>query len=387
MIPYNRQSISEEDIDAVVAVLRSSHLTQGPEVAAFEAALCSYCHAPFAVTTTNGTAALHLALLALDVGPGDRVWTTPNTFLASANAALYCQAEVDFVDIDYASGNLDPHQLTIKLETAKRVHQLPKALIVVHFGGNACQMEAIKAVTAHYGIALIEDAAHALGSSYSNGEKIGSCHYADVTTFSFHPIKSITTGEGGAILTRDSGLAAKARLLASHGVVRGDPDRQRDEPWQYQQQLLGYNLRLSDIAAALGHSQLQRLDRFLQRRRQLAQRYHHALQALPVDPLTPEAELHHSAWHLYPLHLQEEGHIRQRATLVNQLLAAGIATQVHFIPVHTQPWYQKLGFHWGDFPEAERHYHTTISLPLFPDMGFDQQEYIIATLSRLLKTI
>ncbi len=380
MIPYGRQSISQADIDAVVEVLRSDWLTQGPMIPRFEKAVAKYCGARSAVACTSGTAALHLACLALGISPGDSVWTSPNTFVASANCARYCGAEVDFVDIDPRTYNMCVQALEKKLALAKRRGRLPKAVIPVHFAGQACDMENIAALAREYGFFVIEDASHAIGGEYKS-QKIGSCSHSHMTVFSFHPVKIVTTGEGGMVLTNEPELAKRAALFASHGITK-DPALMVEPShgaWYYQQLELGYNFRMTDIQAALGFSQLQRIDDFIARRRALATRYNSALSDLPlVLPWQSPNSL--SAWHLYTIRLQPGSSRNARHEVFEALSASGIGTQVHYIPVHTQPYYRNLGFETGNFPEAEQYYEDALSLPLYYELSYEHQDEVVAAL-------
>lgn len=382
MIPYGRQQISDADIQAVVEVLRSDFLTQGPAVPQFERTIATYCGVPHAVAVNSATAALHLACLALDVGPGDWVWTSPVTFVASANCALYCGARVDFVDIDPHTANLSVERLAEKLARAEKEAKLPKVVIPVHLCGQACQMEAIHALGKKYGFRIIEDASHAIGGRYQ-GEAIGGCRYSDITIFSFHPVKIITTGEGGMAMTRDAGLANRMQLLRSHGITR-DPSRMThapDGPWYYQQIELGFNYRMTDIQAALGNSQASRLDEFVARRHEIAARYDLKLLGLPLTPLRqiPEA---FSALHLYVVRLDLPQLRRNHREVFEALRTAGIGVNLHYIPVHRQPFYQRLGFEAGDFPEAEQYYREAISLPIYAALTDAQQDTVIEVLRR-----
>lgn len=381
MIPYGRQSISEEDIRAVLAVLRSDFLTQGDQVPAFEQAMLNYTGAQFAVAVNSATSALHLACLALDLGPDDWLWTTPNTFVASANCGRYCGAEVDFVDIDPTSYNLCCRALTHKLEQAQQQGKLPKVVVAVDFAGQPCDWETLRDLARQYGFYLIEDASHAVGGTYK-GQPIGNSSYADITVFSFHPVKIITTAEGGMALTNNAELASRMARLRSHGITRIEAEmtHEPDGPWYYQQLELGLNYRMTELQAALGSSQLQRIDEFVARRRSLAQRYDHVLSGLPLQcpQQHPEGE---SAFHLYPIVLQDTS---RRLEVFNKLRAAGIGVNVHYIPVHTQPYYQQRGHRIGDYPIAEAYYAGAISLPLYADLSNEQQEFIIATLKQVL---
>lgn len=380
MIPYGRQSLNEADIDAVVTALQSDWLTQGPAIPAFESAMAARCGANHAIAACNATAALHIACLALEVGPGDRVWTSPNTFLASANCARYCGATVDFVDIDPQTLNMSVEALAIKLALAKTVDQLPKVIIPVHFSGQPCDMEAIGELARQYGCRVIEDAAHAVGATYRNAPT-GNCAYSDITIFSFHPVKIITTAEGGMALTNDTELALRMSRLRSHGIVR-EPDElvnESDGPWYYEQIELGYNFRMTDLQAALGSSQLQRLDAFLNARQTLAGRYDNLLADLPVT-LPTRLPHRQSAWHLYPVQVAPE----RRRAVFEAMRAAGIGVQVHYIPVHLHPYYRNLGFRPGDYPHAEAYYRGAFSLPLYPSLTESEQDSVVSALSNAL---
>lgn len=383
MIPYGRQNVDQADIDAVVEVLRSDWLTQGPTLERFERAVAERCRADHAVAVCNATAGLHLACLAAGLGAGDLLWTSPNSFVASANCARYCGADVDFVDIDPLTWNLDVRALAEKLERARAAGRLPKVLVAVAFSGQSCAMREIARLAEVYGFRVIEDAAHALGATYA-GQPVGSGRYADLTVFSFHPVKIITSGEGGMVLCNAPELAQRLRDLRSHGITR-DPARMSEPShggWYYQQTELGFNYRMCDIQAALGLSQLSRLDEFLARRRELAARYQRLLADLPLQlpALQDEAE---SAWHLYVVRLDEGLEDRHRA-IFEGLRGAGIGVNLHYIPIHLQPYYRELGFADGDFPEAERYYRQAISLPLFPDLSDAMQDQVVDTLRRVL---
>ena len=384
MIPYGRQDISEADIDSVVAVLRSDFLTQGPAVPNFEQAVASFTGARHALAMNSATSALHVACLALGVGPGDRVWTSPITFVASANCALYCGASVDFVDIDPKTYNLSVACLTDKLERAERDGTLPKVVIPVHLCGQPCQMEAIHALGKRYGFRIIEDASHAIGGRYLD-QPIGSCQFSDITIFSFHPVKIITTGEGGMAVTQQDELAAKMALLRSHGITR-DPEMMThaaDGPWYYQQIELGYNYRMTDLQAALGVSQMHRLDEFVSARHQLADRYDRELADLPI--ITPwQDPAGYSSFHLYVIRLKLELIGMTHRQVFEELRAAGIGVNLHYIPVHLQPYYKQLGFEPGTLPEAEAYYSEAISLPLFAQLGHSDQSRVIGALRSVL---
>jgi UDP-4-amino-4,6-dideoxy-N-acetyl-beta-L-altrosamine transaminase len=384
MIPYGRQSISTQDIDAVVEVLRSDWLTQGPTIERFEQAMAATCQARHAVAVSNATAALHIACLALDLGPGDWLWTSPNTFVASANCGLYCGAQVDFVDIDPLTLNLSVPALAAKLAQAQSRGRLPKIVVPVAFAGQSCDMAGIRALAEQYGFRIIEDASHAVGASY-RGRPVGCGDFADITVFSFHPVKIITTGEGGLLTTQDDQLAERLRRLRSHGITR-DPalmTQASDGPWYYQQLELGYNYRITDIQAALGLSQLTRLHAFVTRRRALAARYAELLADLPLTLPSAQQDAE-SAWHLYPVRVQLDALHSDQAQIFSALRAAGIGVNLHYIPVHLQPFYRQLGFTDGDFPEAERYYRQAMSLPLYPDMTDEQQEQVVQALISVL---
>jgi UDP-4-amino-4,6-dideoxy-N-acetyl-beta-L-altrosamine transaminase len=385
MIPYGRQDISDSDIQAVVAVLRSDFLTQGPAVPAFEAAVARYCDVDYAVAVNSATSALHIACMALGVGKGDVVWTSPITFVASANCALYCGAEVDFVDIDPRTYNLGVEPLAEKLALAAQAGRLPKVVIPVHLCGQACDMQAIHALSQRYGFKIIEDASHAIGGRYK-GEPLGNCRYSDITVFSFHPVKIITTGEGGMALTSDAGLAKRMQLLRSHGITRDPADmtQEPDGPWYYEQIDLGFNYRMTDMQAALGLSQMDRLDEFVARRHALARRYDELLADLPVA-LPWQQPVNYSAYHLYPVVLDRARTEADRGLVFSTMRRAGIGVNVHYIPVHTQPYDRQLGFAAGDFPAAEAYYAGAISLPLYYGLGEQDQDRVVAVLGRVLQ--
>jgi UDP-4-amino-4,6-dideoxy-N-acetyl-beta-L-altrosamine transaminase len=381
MIPYGRQEITRADIDAVVEVLQSDFLTQGPMVPRFEQAIAGHVGARHAVAVNSATAALHLAWRALGLGPGDWLWTTPITFVASANCALYCGAGVDFVDIDPRTYNMCPEALERKLQQAEREGRLPKIVVPVHLCGQPCDMAAIRALGERYGFRIIEDASHAIGGKYK-GEFIGNGRYSDITIFSFHPVKIITTGEGGMALTNDRALADKMALLRSHGITRDAAQMTKapDGPWYYQQIELGYNYRMTELQAALGVSQTTRLDEYVARRHALARRYDALLADLPV--VTPwQHPDSYSGLHLYVIRLQAR---QAHAAVFDALRAAGIGVNLHYLPVHTQPYYQRMGFKEGDFPESERYYAEAISLPMYPTMTEAQQDEVIAALRKVL---
>ncbi|MDQ7075188.1 MAG: UDP-4-amino-4,6-dideoxy-N-acetyl-beta-L-altrosamine transaminase [Gammaproteobacteria bacterium] len=381
MIPYGRQEILAEDIEAVVAVLQSDFITQGPAVVQFEQALAKEVGAAQAVAFNSATSALHVACLALGLGAGDWLWTVPNTFVASANCAFYCGAQVDFVDIDPRSYNMCVDALAEKLRWAEGAGKLPKVVIPVHFAGQSCQMSEIKALADQYGFCLIEDASHAIGGRYLD-QPIGACQYADITVFSFHPVKIITTAEGGVATCKSKQLAATLARLRSHGVTR-DPSvisAQDEGGWYYEQIELGFNYRMSDLHAALGVSQLQRLSAYIERRDEVKQRYDALLSDLPLTVPWQHPDSH-SALHLYPIQLHDPA---ERRRVFDDLRQAGIGVNVHYIPVHTQPFYQKRGFAWGDFPQAEAYYQGAISLPMFPTLSEAQQDEVVVALQKAL---
>lgn len=385
-IPYGRQNITEEDIDAVVNVLKSDYLTQGPKVPEFEQAIKNHCVVRYALAMNSATSALHVACLALGVGKGDVVWTTPITFVASANCALYCGATVDFVDIDPQTYNLSVELLEQKLKVAKEQNNLPKVVIPVHLCGQPCDMEAIHALSREYGFLIIEDASHAIGGSYQN-KPIGNCQYSDITVFSFHPVKIITTAEGGVATTNSDELAQKMDLLRSHGITR-DTDlmtHEPDGPWYYQQIDLGFNYRMTEMQAALGVSQIQRLQSITESRHEIAQRYNVQLANLPVT-VPFQIQESYSGLHLYVIRLKLDEIKSTHLEVFDSLRAANIGVNLHYIPVHLQPYYQNhFSFQIGDFPQAEQYYGEAISLPLYPDLTEEQQDYIVKTLEGILK--
>jgi len=381
-IPYGKQSISDDDIAEVVRVLKSDFLTQGPSVTAFEQAIAEKVGAQFAIAGNSATSILHLACLALGVGVGDRVWTSPNTFIASANCARYCGAEVDFVDIDPRTYNLSAEKLEEKLISAKRLNTLPKVVIPVHFAGQSCDMEAIHRLSQEYGFAIIEDASHAIGGQYQD-HPIGDCRYSDICVFSFHPVKIITSAEGGMALTNNANIARLLRTYANQGITK-DPQYliQNVGDWYYEQHTLGFNYRMTEMQAALGLSQLSRLDQFIEKRHQQFKYYEKLLKDFPIT-LPFQAEDSHSSLHVYPILLPEHNKAARKGVF-EVLRHAGIGTQVHYIPVHTQPYYQALGFQLGDFPVAEDYYSRTLSLPLFADLTTAQQERVALILKHAL---
>ncbi|WP_417596834.1 UDP-4-amino-4,6-dideoxy-N-acetyl-beta-L-altrosamine transaminase [Oceanospirillum sp.] len=385
MIPYGKQDINQADIDSVLEVLNSDFLTQGPKVPLFEQTLAKKVGAKYALATNSATSALHIACLALGLGEGDWLWTTPVTFVASANCGLYCGAQVDFVDIDPDTYNLSPKALEAKLITAKQEGTLPKVLVAVHLCGQPCDMQAIHTLSQRYGFKVIEDASHAVGGRYQS-DYIGSGRYSDITVFSFHPVKIITTAEGGMALTNDDRLAEKMNLFRSHGVTRDQSlmTHEPDGPWYYQQVELGFNYRMTELQAALGISQSQRLDDFVTRRHQLASRYNQLLQNLPIT-LPWQHPDSYSGLHLYVIRLQLDKIDKTHRQIFEGLREKGIGVNLHYIPVHTQPYYQKMGFCPGDFPEAEKYYSEAISLPMYQGLTDQQQSDVVSALKTLLE--
>jgi len=383
MIPYGKQSISEEDIQAVVDVLRSDFLTQGPTIKLFEQAVCRQVHSNYAVAVNSGTSALHIACKALGLGQGDILWTTPITFVASANCGLYCGAKVDFVDIDPDTFNMSVSVLEIKLQQAKKNDCLPKIVIPVHLCGLPCDMESIAQLAKKYGFHVIEDASHAIGGRYKNTE-IGSCLYSDVTIFSFHPVKTMTTGEGGLAVTNDKLLAEKMALLRTHGITRA-PDSMThasDGPWYYQQIDLGFNYRMTDMQAALGISQLKRLKQFVEQRHTIATQYDELLADLPVRSQLREGA--YSGMHLYVIRLITGQIKKTHRQVFEAMREAGIGVNLHYIPIHLQPYYQAMGFKFGDFPKAESYYHDAITLPMFSALTEIEVKQVVTTLREII---
>lgn len=383
-IPYGRQQISEQDIEAVVKVLRSDWLTQGPAIERFEQAVATYCGARYAVAVSSATAALHIACLAADLGAGDFLWTSPNTFVASANCGLYCGASVDFVDINSDTYNLSVEALESKLIWAERKGCLPKVVVPVHLAGQSCEMDKIAALAQKYGFTVLEDASHAIGGLYQ-GKAIGSCQFSDMAVFSFHPVKIITTGEGGMVLTNRADLYEKLIRLRSHGITR-NPDLMEGKShgdWYYQQLELGFNYRMTDIQAALGTSQMKRLDEFVVRRRFLAQRYDRLLQDLPLTLPWQHPDTK-SSWHLYIIRLNLDKISKTHRQIFESLRQTGIGVNLHYIPVHTQPYYQSFGFQWGDFTNSETYYQEAISIPIHFSLKELEQDRVSTVLNEIL---
>jgi UDP-4-amino-4,6-dideoxy-N-acetyl-beta-L-altrosamine transaminase len=391
MIPYGRQDITQADIDAVTAVLRSDFLTQGPAVPAFEKAVCDLVGVKHAVAVNSATSALHIACAALGLGPGDRLWTVPNTFVASANCARYCGADVDFVDIDSATWNMSVSSLRDKLAVARRESRLPKIVVPVHFGGQATEQRAIHELAQEFGFRVIEDASHAIGAS-AHGEAVGNCRWSDITIFSFHPVKIVTSGEGGMSLTNDAQLADLMAMLRSHGITR-DVKRMRGyqietggtqmQPpaWYYEQLILGFNYRITDVHAALGSSQLNRIGDYVRRRNELARRYDAALRGLPLRlPVVQPGNV--SAFHLYVVRLH--GAKKTHREVFDEMRLRGVAVNLHYAPVHLQPYYRELGFNDGYCPEAEAHGREAITLPLYPTLSEREQDIVITALREAL---
>ncbi|MBD2691070.1 UDP-4-amino-4,6-dideoxy-N-acetyl-beta-L-altrosamine transaminase [Anabaena catenula FACHB-362] len=383
-IPYGRQDINQADIDAVVEVLRSDCITQGSAIERFEQAVAEYCGTKYAVAVSSATAALHIACLAAELGAEDILWTSPNTFVASANCGLYCGAKVDFVDIDSNTYNLSINELENKLSWAEKQGCLPKVVIPVHFAGQCCEMDKIAVLSQQYNFKIIEDASHAIGAKYQ-GKPVGCCEFSDMTVFSFHPVKIITTGEGGMVLTNQKNIYQKLIRLRSHGITR-NPDLIQGKShgaWYYQQLELGFNYRMTDIQAALGASQINRLDEFVERRQFLANRYNELLQDLPLTlPWQhPDTE---SSWHLYVIRLKLEKINKSHRQIFEALRQAGIGVNLHYIPVHTQPYYQHLGFKEGDFLNSEKYYQQAISIPLYYGLSLKEQDKVVTELQGIL---
>ena len=384
MIYYGRQSIDETDIAAVEAVLRSDFLTQGPAIERFEQCVADYCGEKYAVAVCNATAALHIACRAAGLGAGDILWTSPITLVASANCARYCGADVDFVDIDPNTYNMSVDALEEKLRRAKAENKLPKVVVPVHLAGQSCEMKRIYALAEEYGFTILEDASHAVGADYLD-TKVGSCAFSDMAVFSFHPVKIVTTGEGGMILTNNRDLYEKLTLYRSHGITR-DPEKMThaaDGPWYYQQIDLGYNYRMTDLQAALGYSQMQRLDAFVARRREIAARYDELLRDLPLTtPYVMEGAA--PSWHIYIVRLDFARIGKPKEQIFSEMKKRGVVLNLHYIPVHLQPYYEELGFAKGDFPQSEAYYEEALTLPLYYDLTDAQQDQIVHALKDVL---
>ncbi len=385
MIPYGRQEITDEDIAEVEKILRSDFLTQGPTVPKFEKGVADYCGASHAIAVNSATSALHIACLALDLGPGDLLWTSPNTFVASANCGRYCGADVDFVDIDPKTYNMSIDSLSEKLIQAEKTGKLPKVVVPVHFAGQPCDMIAIHNLSKHYGFKILEDASHAIGASYDN-IKIGSCKHSDITVFSFHPVKIITTAEGGMALTNNKVIAEKLLRLRTHGITNDKTkmeERPKIEIWNYQQIDLGYNYRMNDIQAALGLNQLKRLDKFVKQRHEIADYYNVKLKSLPLT--TPwQSPNVYSSYHLYPILIKPNYILQLQKLVYNELRKNGILVNLHYIPVHRHPYYEKLGFNKNDFPISEKLYQEIISIPMYPKIQNQHKEYVVETLKKAI---
>ena len=385
MIQYARQDIAQSDINAVIEALNSDFLTQGPVVPRFEQAVAERISASHAIATNSGTSALHIACMAIGLGPGDTLWTVPNSFVASANCGILCGADIDFVDIESTNYCMDVNELARKLSMAASSNQLPKAIIPVHYAGRSAMMEEIHALANQFEVFVIEDASHSTGGSYL-GEPVGSCQFSDIAVFSFHPVKIMTTTEGGIALTNNSELADRMARIRTHGVTRNPAEMENDHPlpWEYEQIELGLNYRMSEIQAALGLSQLNRLDEFVARRRQLAMQYDEQLRGLPLilPNIHPESE---SAWHLYPVLIDSERTSLSREKVYFSLLEHGVRPNVHFIPIHTQPYFRKMGFKWGDFPVSEWFYSNELSLPMYFGLSDDQQQSVVHALKKAFR--
>jgi UDP-4-amino-4,6-dideoxy-N-acetyl-beta-L-altrosamine transaminase len=384
MIPYGKQDINQADINSIISVLKSDFLTQGPQVPLFEKIVSDYCGVEYGVAVNSATSALHIACLALGLGEGDWLWTSPNTFVASANCGLYCGAKVDFVDVNPLTHNLSSEELEKKLIQAKKDNKLPKIVIPVHFSGQSCNMKKIHSLSQEYDFKIIEDASHAIGGKYLD-QSIGGCQYSNITVFSFHPVKIITTAEGGLATTNDKKLLTRMQLFRSHGVTR-NPElmtKEAEGEWCYQQVDLGFNYRMTELQAALGVSQMERLDEFVAMRHQLQKRYDELLEDLPIT--TPYQDLNsYSALHLYPIQIQTDKVKSTRKEIFEALRASGIGANIHYIPVHTQPYYENMGFKKGDYPNAESYYESVISIPMFQGLTIEMQDEVLNVLKKVL---
>jgi UDP-4-amino-4,6-dideoxy-N-acetyl-beta-L-altrosamine transaminase len=385
LIPYGKQFIDTEDVQAVIDILRSDYLTQGPTVKKFEEVLCSKVGAKFGVAVNSATSALHIACLSLNLGPGDYLWSSAITFVASTNCARYCGANVDFVDVDPFDQNISIERLKEKLSEAKKHNKLPKILVAVHFAGHPCDMREIFLLSQEYGFRVIEDASHALGSEYL-GALTGGCKYSDITVFSFHPVKIITTGEGGMATTNSEEIADKLRLYSSHGITKNleQMEFSSDGPWYYEQKVLGFNYRMTDIQAALGISQLNKLPEFLARRKSIVQKYQNLLGSNPLLQLPCERFYQHSSWHLYVVKLNLESLKVDRKYVFEKMRLAGVGVNVHYMPIYLQPYYRSLGFERGYNLNAEQYYERAISLPIFPGLSEIDQAHVIEKLTSIL---
>ncbi len=383
IIPYGRQNISQDDINAVIDVLKSDWLTQGPAVPAFENAIAEYCGAHYACAANSATSALHIACLALGVGEGDIVWTSPISFVASSNCALYCGAEVDFVDIELETGNMSVAALQEKLAIAKQNNRLPKAVIPVHLAGQSCDMQIIAKLAKQYNFKVIEDASHAIGAKYKD-KPVGSCEYSDITVFSFHPVKIITSAEGGMAVTNSAELDKRMKRLRSHGITNHPEEMTEPShgPWYYQQLELGFNYRMTDMQAALGLSQLKQLNNFVTVRNDIAKTYNHAFANSDIVHLT-QSDNCYSSYHLYVVRLTRSG-IAKHKSIITSMREQGIIAHLHYIPIHLQPYYQTLGFSEGDFPNAETYYKQAVTIPLYPTMTAYEQQLVTNILIGLL---
>ena len=386
MIPYGRQNISDEDIDAVIEVLKSDFITQGPIVPLFEEKISKYCSSKYALAMNSATSALHIACLALDVGPGDYVWTSAVSFVATANCALYCGAKIDFIDIDEDFYNLSIEKLENKLQKSKKTNTLPKVLIVVHLTGQPIDMERIHLLSKEYGFRVIEDASHAIGAKYKK-ELIGNCKYSDCVVFSFHPVKIITTGEGGMLLTNNSVVFDKANKLRTHGITKKNDDfvNQSHGPWYYEQNELGFNYRMTDIQAALGISQLNRIDNFIKRRKELAKSYNSSLKDFPV--IIPKQHVTtESSWHLYVIRLDLVKIKKTHKEIFEFLRSSGIGVQIHYIPIILHPYYERLKFNKNEFPNSMKYYKEAISLPIYASLSDEEQREVVKVLKKALNS-
>tara|TARA_B110000008_G_C16917706_1_gene543388 strand:+ start:327 stop:1484 length:1158 start_codon:yes stop_codon:yes gene_type:complete len=384
VIPYGKHDIDQTDIDVVTQILKNEFLTQGKVVPEFEKRVSEYCGAKHGVATNSATSALHIACLALGLSEGDYLWTSPNTFVASANCGLYCGAKIDFVDIDPKTYNISPDSLEEKLIYAKKNGQLPKIIVPVHFSGQSCEMKAIHKLSLQYGFKILEDASHAIGGEYRN-KAIGSCQYSDITVFSFHPVKIITTGEGGMAVTNDDLLSKKMSMLRSHGITHDNNlmTQNSDGQWFYQQIDLGFNYRLTDIQAALGISQINRLEHYVEKRHKIALNYNKAFKELPLKTPYQHSDTK-SSFHLYVIQLIENKQTLSKKDLFDRLRKLGIGVNLHYIPVHTQPYFKKFGFKLGDFPVAEKYYKNVISIPMYPTLQENQQNFVISSIKKIL---